>query len=101
MPALPARRPTGLARARDSTLTAAVRDGRLVRNVAEGVPPPRVVGKPKRFLTHDQVQALADACAPYGTLIKVLAYAGLRWGELVALTTRRVDLKRRRIEVSR
>ena len=80
-------------------LTAAVRDGRLVRNVAEGVPLPRVVGKPKRFLTHDQVQALAEACAPYGTLIKVLAYAGLRWGELVALTTRRVDLKRRRIEV--
>jgi integrase len=60
---------------------------------------PRVVGKPERFLTHDQVRALAEACAPYGTLIKVLAYAGLRWGELVALTTRRVSLKRRRIEV--
>ena len=42
-------------------LTAAVRDGRLVRNVAEGVPLPRVVAIPKRFLTHDQVQALADA----------------------------------------
>ena len=80
-------------------LTAAVRDGRLVRNVAEGVPLPRVVAKPKRFLTHDQVQALAEACTPYGTVIKVLAYAGLRWGELVALTTRQVDLKRRRIEV--
>jgi hypothetical protein len=35
-------------------LTAAVRDGRLVRNVAEGVPLPRVVAIPKRFLTHDQ-----------------------------------------------
>jgi integrase len=80
-------------------LTAAVRDGRLVRNVAEGVPLPRVVATPKRFLTHDQVQALAEACAPYGTLIRVLAYAGLRWGELVALTTRRIDLARRRIEV--
>jgi integrase len=80
-------------------LTAAVRDGRLVKNVAEGVPLPRVVGKPKRFLIHDQVQTLAEACAPYGPLIKVLAYAGLRWGEVVALTTRRVDLKRRRIEV--
>jgi hypothetical protein len=63
-------------------LTAAVRDGRLVRNVAEGVPLPRVVATPKRFLTHDQVQALAEACVPYGTLIRVLAYAGLRWGEL-------------------
>ena len=35
--------------------TAAVRAGRLVRNVAEGVPLPRVVGNLKRFLTHDQV----------------------------------------------
>jgi integrase len=68
-------------------LAAAVRDGRLVRSVADGVPLPRVVGEPKRFLTHDQVPALAEACAPYGTLIKVMAYAGLRWGELVALTT--------------
>ena len=50
-----------------------------------GVPLPRVVGKPERFLTRDQVQALAEACAPNGTLIKVLAYAGLRWDELVAL----------------
>ena len=59
-------------------LTAAVRDGRLIRNVAEGVPLPRVVATPKRFLTHDQVQALAEACPPYETLIRVLAYAGLR-----------------------
>lgn len=28
-----------------------------------------------------------------------MAYAGLRWGELAALTVRRVDLLRRRIEV--
>ena len=61
-------------------LTAAVRDGRLVRNVAEGVPLPRVVATPKRFLTHDQVQALAEACAPYDTLIRVLAYAGIWCG---------------------
>jgi integrase len=66
-------------RALSLALTAAVRDGRLVRNGAEGVPLPRVIGKPKRFLTHDQVQPLEEACAPYGTLIKVLAYAGLRW----------------------
>jgi integrase len=39
-------------------LAAAVRDGRLVRNVAEGVPLPRVVGEAKRFLTHDEVQRL-------------------------------------------
>ena len=33
------------------------------------------------------------------TLIRVLAYAGLRWGELMALTACRIDLARRRIEV--
>jgi integrase len=40
---------------------------------------PRRVATPKRFLTRDQVQALAEECAPYETLIRVLAYAGLRW----------------------
>jgi integrase len=80
-------------------LAAAVRDGRLVRNVAEGVPLPRVVGRPKRFLTHEEVRTLAEACSPYGTLIRVLAYGGLRWGELAALRVRRVNLLRRRIEV--
>ena len=80
-------------------LTAAVRDGRLVRNVAEGVPLPRVVATPKRFLTHDQVQALAEACAPLRHAHPSPGYAGLRWGELVALTACRIDLARRRIEV--
>ena len=80
-------------------LAAAVRDGRLVRNVALDVSLPRVAARPNRFLTHDEVQDLAAACAPYETLILVLAYAGLRWGELVALTVRRVDLQRRRLEI--
>lgn len=80
-------------------LGAAVKDGRMVRNVAEGVPLPRIVSRPKRFLTHDEVARLAAACEPYGTLIDVLAYAGLRWGELAALRVKRVDLLRRRLEV--
>lgn len=82
------------------SLEAAVKDGRLVRNVAAGVPLPRIVSKPKRFLTHDQVSQLAIASGPYGTLIRVLAYAGLRWGEMAALRVHRVDLLRRRIEVA-
>lgn len=80
-------------------LAAAVRDGRLLRNVAEGVPLPRVVGKTKRFLTHEEVRRLAEECQPYETLIRVLAYGGLRWGELAALRVKRVNLLRRRIEV--
>lgn len=53
-------------------LAAAVRDGRLVRNVAEGVPLPRIVGRSKRFLTHQEVQRLAAECEPHGTVIRVL-----------------------------
>jgi integrase len=78
---------------------AAVKDGRMVRNVAEDVPLPRVVRRTKRFLTHQQVAQLADACARYQTLIRVLAYSGPRWGEVAALRVHRVDLLRRRLEV--
>jgi integrase len=81
-------------------LKAAVKDGRLVRNVADDVPLPRMLTPSKRYLTHTQVHALAEACAPYQTLIRLLAYAGLRWGEAIALRVRHVDLVRRRIEVS-
>lgn len=51
-------------------------------NVAEGVPLPGVVRRKKRFLTHEHVEQLAEACAPYQTLTRVLAYAGLRWVRL-------------------
>lgn len=80
-------------------LSAAVKDGRIVRNVAEGGPLPRVVRRPKRYLTHAQVATLADAAAPYQTLIRVLAYSGLRWGEASALRVHAVDVERRRLEV--
>jgi integrase len=42
---------------------------------------------------------LADECGHYGTLIQVLAYCGLRWGEAAALRVENVDLMRRRIQV--
>ena len=50
-------------------------------------------------MTHEQVAQLAEACSPYQTLIRVLAYSGLRWGEVAALRVHRVDLLRRRLEV--
>ena len=80
-------------------LSAAVKDGRMVRNVAEGVPLPRIVCRPMRFLSHEEVARLAASCDAYGALIDVLAYGGLRWGELAALRVKRVDLVRRRLEV--
>jgi integrase len=81
-------------------LALAVRDGRLPRNPADRAPLPRVVRADKRFLTVAQVADLADAAGSYGTAIRVLAFCGLRFGELAALRVRRVDLLRRRIEVA-
>ena len=54
----------------------------------------------KVFLTHAQVADLADAAEPHGLIVRVLAYTGLRWGELAALNVKRVDLTRRRLLVA-
>jgi integrase len=96
-------------------LGSAVKDGRLVRNVAEGVALPRVLSKERLYLTHQQVAELADACAAvpvskyasttaadrdaYRLLVLFLAYTGLRWGELAGLRVGRLDLMRRRASV--
>jgi integrase len=77
----------------------AVRDGRLARNPADRVPLPRAVKAEKRFLTHAEVANLAAAAGEYGLAVRVLAYTGLRFGELAAVRVRRVDLLRRRIEI--
>lgn len=77
-------------------LMLAVRDGRLNRNVAQGVRLPRVVQQEKTFLTHEQVGQLAEACGPYELFVACLAYTGLRWGEFAALRAKHVDLLRRR-----
>jgi integrase len=83
-------------------LDSAVRDGRLARNPAPGVRLPRAAKPDKRFLTADQVAMLAQEAGPgqYDLVVRVLAYTGLRFGELTALRTRRVDLMRRRLEVA-
>jgi len=78
----------------------AVRSKRLPSNPAIGVKLPRA-GKPeKTFLTHEQVTALADAAGESRTVILVLSYCGLRWGEMAALRVGRVDTMRRRFEIA-
>ena len=82
-------------------LSYAVKSGRLARNPANLVDLPRVKSKPRRYLTHEQVGAFADAVGEDWRLhVLVLAYTGLRIGELVALRWRNVDLLRRRLIVS-
>ncbi len=82
-----------------SMLDSAVRDARLARNPAAGVDLPRLRVVERRYLTHEQVGALAEACGEYGLLVRVLAHTGLRWGEATALRVGRVDLLRGRLQV--
>ena len=83
-----------------SMLEAAVRDGRVARNAAAGVDLPRLPTTDRRYLTHAQLDDLAERCGPHRLLVLVLGYTGLRWGEAAALRGRRMDLFRGRIEVA-
>lgn len=82
-------------------LAYAVRDGRLGRNVAADVELPRLGETDRRYLSHAQVHALAAEMGEWDTLIRVLAYTGMRWGEATALRPEDVDLGRRVLHVRR
>lgn len=83
-----------------AVLDVAVRDHPLGANPARGVALPRKVAREHRYLTHEQVDALARASGPHSTLIGLLAYTGLRWGEVAALRVGDVSLTRHRLAVS-
>lgn len=88
-------------------LQLAVDDGRLPANPAAKLKLPKRIKSRKRYLTHAQVRALATAVGNqskgttwgYDTLVLVLAYCGLRWGELSGLRVRDLDLNRARLQV--
>ena len=100
-------------------LAMAIKDGRLARNVASGVNLPRVVTAERQYLTHDEVERLARACAycgreivskhrrlterhreDYRLIVLLLAYTGMRFGELAALRVHRLDFARRRAVIA-
>ena len=81
-------------------LDLAVDDKAITSNPAAGIQLPTKHRKPPRYLTHAQVEALAGQLeGERATIIRFLAYTGLRWGELAALRTRDIDTKRHRITV--
>jgi integrase len=82
-------------------LDSAVRDGRIAANAAKGVRLPRQVRSEPRFLSAEDVAALVKAAGDDGLPIAILAFTGLRFGELAALTVGHVDLRRCRLTVSR
>jgi integrase len=81
-------------------LEAAVRDKRIHSNPAKGVRLPRKIGKASVYLTHGQVQALANEAGARSILVMFLAYSGLRWGEATGLRVRNLDLLKRRVNVT-
>jgi integrase len=81
-------------------LDVAVKDRRLLTNPARGVKLPRKGRKPHRYLTHDEVSRLALSAGDKATLVMVLAYCGLRWGEATGLRVKDLDMLRRRINVT-
>jgi len=66
-------------------LKTAMKDGRLGRNPADDINLPRVTQGQRRYLSHDEVRLLAEACAPHELVVLFLAYTGVRFGEMAAL----------------
>lgn len=77
----------------------AVSDRRILSNPARGVKLPRQVPRERVYLTHGQAHELAAAAGRHSTLVLVLAYCGLRWGEATGLRVRDLDMLRRRLHV--
>jgi integrase len=78
-----------------------VRAKHLPANPADGVELPRLPEVEQRYLTHDQLHRVAVASGRLRTLVLVLGYCGLRFGEASALQVADVDGRARRIEVRR
>lgn len=88
-------------------LDLAVMDGRLPRNPArptagtKGFLPRLPKSGNHRYLSTEQLHALADECGDYRTFVLFLGYTGLRWGEATALRVRDVSLLQGRVTVAR
>jgi integrase len=101
--------PTGLSPARviqafqvvDQVLSYAVRTKYLAVNPADHVELPRKAPAERFALTHAEVRELAEAAGGLGTMVYVLAYAGMRFGECAALRVDEFDGQRKRLRLSR
>ena len=75
----------------------AVKAKHLAANPADGAELPRLPEIEQRYLTHEQLHRVAVASGRLRTLVFVLGYCGLRFGEAAALRVADVDVLARRI----
>ncbi|GAB4942243.1 site-specific integrase [Mycobacterium avium subsp. hominissuis] len=80
-------------------LGVAVEDRRIPVNPCDGVKAPPREHSRRAYLTHQQVGELATAMTRDGLVVRFLAYTGLRYGEMAALTVADFDMLRRRVQV--
>jgi len=80
-------------------LDAAVKAKRVNANVARDVKLPRRTIRRRPYLTHAQVEALAEQAKDRGDFIRFLAYTGLRWGEATGLRVRDMKIDKRRANI--
>ncbi|MDQ1583774.1 MAG: hypothetical protein QOF36_1828 [Microbacteriaceae bacterium] len=79
----------------------AVADRMLSSNPARGIKNlPRKQTKRHPYLTHTQVELLASHSRQHETLVRFLAYTGLRWGEATGLRVQDFEPLRRRVFVT-
>lgn len=84
------------------TLDHAVDEGHLLgKNPAARTKFPPMRETTHIYLTAGEVAALAHACGDQGDVVSILAYTGLRFGELTGLNVEDVELDARRIRVRR
>jgi integrase len=81
-------------------LVDAVADNLINKNPAAGLKLPRTSRKTPTYLNHQQIDELAEAAGENGIVVLMLAYTGLRWGEVVGLRVGDLDLLRKRATVS-
>lgn len=84
-----------------AVLKFAVRAKHLPANVADGMDLPRLPETEQGYLTHEQLHRVAVASGRLRTLVLLLGYCGLRFGEAAALQVADVDVTARRIRVRR
>jgi integrase len=84
-----------------AVLKFAVKAKHLPANPADGVELPRLPESEQLYLTHEQLHLVAIASGQLRTLILILGYCGLRFGEATALRVSDIDLHAQRIRVRR